>query len=95
MSGHDTDIFSVVKTLAEPYGDEYPLPRRPLPRWLLWLVAPMVGMERAWVRRNANVPWQADNSKSVEQLGLEYRPLEDTTRDMFAYMIDQGYFDKG
>lgn len=95
VSGHDTDIFSVVKTLEEPYGDEYPLPRRPLPRWLLWLVAPMVGMERAWVRRNANVPWHADNSKSIEQLGLEYRPLEDTTRDMFAYMIDQGYFDKG
>ena len=58
----------------------------------MWLVAPAVGLTRRSVAGNVDVPITLDNSKSLEELGLAYRPLRETMEDMFQYMIDEGYF---
>lgn len=94
VSGHSTDILSAIMLLAGKYGADYPLPRRALPKWLVWAVAPMVGLERAFIARNVNHVWKVDNGKSRQALGLSYRPLQETLEDMFEYMIEQGYFTK-
>jgi len=92
--GHSTDVFTAMMLLAPKYGADYPLPRRALPKWLVWAVAPFVGMERVFIARNVNIEWKADNRKSKRELGLTYRPLQETLEDMFQYMIEQGYFKK-
>ncbi|MAW27152.1 MAG: diaminohydroxyphosphoribosylaminopyrimidine deaminase, partial [Actinobacteria bacterium] len=38
--------------------------------------------------------WSADNSKSKDGLGLNYRSLELSINEMFQQMIDQGAFKK-
>jgi dihydroflavonol-4-reductase len=38
--------------------------------------------------------WSADNSKSKDRLGLNYRSLELSINEMFQQMIDQGAFKK-
>ena len=65
-----------------------------MPKWLFWLLAPTAGVERTFVSRNANIAWQADNSKGKRALGLSYRPLKETVEDMFAQMVDKGAFSK-
>ena len=92
VSAHDTHLLELALCLRARFGAEYPLPRRALPKWLLWLVAPSQGIERAFVARNVNVPWHADDSKAVRELGLSYRPMQETVEDMFAQMIDAGAF---
>jgi len=92
--GHSTDVLSAMMLLAPKYGADYPLPKRALPKWLVWLVAPMVGLERAFIAGNVNIAFKADNGKSKRDLGLSYRPLQETLEDMFEYMIGQGYFKK-
>jgi dihydroflavonol-4-reductase len=89
-----TDLHEMVRALRDPFGRDYPIPERVLPKWLVWLVAPMVGLKRRFVARNADWPWRADNSKSVRELGMTYRPMEESIQDMFRYMIDTGYFKK-
>ena len=42
--------------------------------------------------RNVGLAWKADNSKSVRELGMTYRPLAQTMNDFFAYMISSGAF---
>jgi hypothetical protein len=59
---------------------------------LVWLVAPAVGLTRRSVAGNVDVPIKLDNSKSLEELGLTYRPLRESMEDMFQHMIDEGYF---
>ena len=90
ISGHESDLFEMAQTLIPKYGDKYPLPRKAMPKWLVWLVAPMFNkaMTRRIVWLNVNVPWKADNSKSVRELGVTYRPLEESLGDMFQQMID-------
>ena len=41
---------------------------------------------------NVDVPWHIDNSKGKRELGLTYRPLDVTVREMFAQMIEAGTF---
>jgi len=48
------------------------------------------GMTRKMVARNVNHPWRADNSKSIRELGVQYRPLEASMVEFFQQMIDAG-----
>ena len=92
ISGHNTDFPSMAKPLIAQFGDAYPFPKKTLPKWLVWLVAPMVnaGMTRKMVGLNVNHPWRADNSKSIRELGMQYRPLAESMVDFFQQMIDAG-----
>ena len=92
VAAHDADLLSALMTLQPKYGRAFRLPTRAAPKFLLWLLAPRLGLTRKFVSRNVDVPWRADNGKGRRELGLTYRPLQDTMQDMFQYMIDQGYF---
>jgi dihydroflavonol-4-reductase len=92
ISGHNTDFPSMAEALIDKFGKDYPIPRKIMPKWLVWLVAPMVNkaMTRKWVSRNVNLPWKGDNSKSVRDLGMKYRPMKESMIDFFQQMIDSG-----
>jgi len=94
ISGHDTDFLEIAHMLQDRFGQDYPLPKTALPKWLVWLIGPMVNasLTRKMVQRNVNLPWRGDNTKSRTALGLSYRPLQDTVEEMFTFMIEAGYF---
>jgi dihydroflavonol-4-reductase len=39
-------------------------------------------------------PWRVDNSKSIRELRMNYRPVEESITDFFQQMIDSGVFTK-
>lgn len=94
VKGHDSDFVEFAAIVRRRYGDRYPIPRRVLPVWLLRLVGPWVDrrMTRKMVRRNMGLPWRADASKGVRELGLTYRPLETTLLEMFEQVDSTGAF---
>lgn len=94
ISGHDTDFLGLADQLRERYGADYPLPQSAIPKWLAWLVGPMLNpiTTRKYIARNVDIAWHGDNTKSVEKLGMSYRPLRVTLEDMFAFMIEAGFF---
>jgi nucleoside-diphosphate-sugar epimerase len=75
--------------LLRPHFGHYPLPRRELPKWLLWLVAPLIGLSRSFVAKNADYPLAFDHGRSLE-LGVTYRPLGETLVEHFQQLIDDG-----
>ncbi len=92
VSAHETSLLQLSEYLQPRYGQRYPLPRKLLPKWLVWLVGPLAdkSMTRAGVARNVGWPWRADHSKSRRALGLDYRPLSESVNDMFQQLIDSG-----
>jgi len=94
VSGHDSDLADLAVPLRENFGNAYPLPTRTMPKWLVWLVGPMVNkaMTRKAISLNVGLPWKGDNSKSVTELGMSYRPLDETVVDFFQQMVDSGTF---
>ncbi len=91
-----SDFLEMARTLLPKYGDEYPIPRKAVPKWLLMLAGPMINkaLDRRFIRNNVNYNWKADNSKSREKLGLTYRSLEETMNDSFQQLIDEGIVKK-
>ncbi len=96
VSGHDSDLAEIVAILREEFGDRYPVPRRTLPTWLVRLVGPLIDrtLTRRFVRGNVGLPWRADPGKSVRELGMTYRPLEETVVEFFRQLADAGAFDE-
>ena len=82
--------------LKEKYSSDYPLPKKELPKWLLWLIGPIVDktFSRKVISLNMGHKWRADNSKSVEKLGMKYTSLKTSTEEMFQQMIHEGDIQK-
>ena len=93
-SGYNSSLPEFAKLLREEYGEAYPIPTKVLPKWLVWLVGPVLakGTTRRGIGRNVDIPFLADNSKGKTELGLTYRPLKESLVDMFQQQIDHNQF---
>ena len=93
-SGHDSNFAEFGEILRDHFGNAYPFPKKTMPTWLVWLMGPMVdkSLTRQMVSRNVGIPWHADNSKSIRELGLTYRPLETSLTEMFQQLVDHDAF---
>jgi nucleoside-diphosphate-sugar epimerase len=95
-SGHNSSFPEMASVLLDRYGRDYPIPRRTLPKWLVWLVGPIAdkSVTRKMIALNVDRPWKADNSRSRNELGIRYRPLAESMNDFFQQFIDAGRFAK-
>lgn len=93
ISAENSSLLDLSAKLLKTYPN-YPLPKRKLPKFLVWLVGPSQGMPRDMVAKNIGYPWKADNTKSIEKLNMKYRPLEETITDFFGHLIEEGVIKK-
>jgi nucleoside-diphosphate-sugar epimerase len=70
---------------------KYPLPKTLLPKALVWLVGPIAaGVSRRFVKLNVGYSIGFDNSRSRQNLQIQYRPIKETLQQHFQQMIDDG-----
>ncbi len=96
ISGHDSSFLEIAGILHRQFGGRFPIPSRKMPKWLIWMVGPMAtkgAMTRKMISRNVGYAWQADNAKSVNELGMTYRDERESLVDMFQQMADNQRFD--
>jgi dihydroflavonol-4-reductase len=87
-SGHNADFLTIAGTLSKKYGNAYPFPKKTIPKFLLMILGPFMGLKIKMLRRNIGIPFKADNSKIKNDLGIRFRNLEETIVDHFQQMID-------
>ncbi|MUL84725.1 aldehyde reductase [Mycobacterium sp. CBMA247] len=83
-------LLDIGKVLRRRFGPFYPFPRMNAPKVVVKAVAPAAGLTRKFVDRNVGYPLAFDNSRSRNELGLAYRPVEQTITDHFQQMLDDG-----
>jgi dihydroflavonol-4-reductase len=93
ISAHNTSFGEIAGIIKEAHPN-YPISTKKLPKFMLWLMAPSVGMTRKMVAKNIGYPWSADNSKSKEKLGMNYRPLKETVTEFFESLVDSGVIER-
>lgn len=91
LGGKNSGLLDICAVLQDKYSS-YPIGKRTIPWWFFWLVAPFSGIDRKTVWRSAGHPFELDNSKSIRDLKMEYKPLKQTMEDMFAQCIEAGVF---
>lgn len=87
ISGTNSSFIEIAK-IAKKNFPSYKISNRKLPKFLVWLMAPTIGMTRKEVAKTVGYPWIANNSKSIEKLGMTYRPLETTLVDFINQLRD-------
>lgn len=91
LCGHNTSIAAMAAAIYKKYGKEYPIVNNVVPSFLkplVWLLAPLLGVERQFIWNNFGYKTNLDNSKSKKELGIKYRSLEETMQDGYQQLID-------
>lgn len=68
------------------------LPRYPVPNWTIRILGPFFGLTQEYIRNHLGIRFTVDNRRSIEDLGIVYRPVEETLRD--HYLSWQAWRDK-
>lgn len=90
ISGHNTNLVEMTGHIHEKYGGKYPISKRPLPKWIIWLFGPLMdkALDRKYIARNVNHAFKADNAKGITELGMAYRPLKETMVEAFDSLVE-------
>jgi hypothetical protein len=63
-----------------------------VPKCLAYMVGPMFGFSWKYIKRNVEIPIHLDNSRSIDKLGVNYRPLRQTMREHVGQLIEDGLY---
>jgi nucleoside-diphosphate-sugar epimerase len=83
-------LLEIGQILRRRYGQFYPFPRTTAPKFVVKAIAPLAGLTRKFVDLNVGYPLEFDNSRSRNELGLKYRPVDQTITEHFQQMLDDG-----
>lgn len=73
---------------------QYPLPKGFIPKGLFWLIAPIAGFTRKYVKLNVGINTKFDNSFIRKDLAMEFIPFEQTITDHFQQLLADGIIKK-
>ncbi|PKM55192.1 MAG: diaminohydroxyphosphoribosylaminopyrimidine deaminase [Firmicutes bacterium HGW-Firmicutes-5] len=90
IANENGSFLKMAKIIKHHYGNKYKLPRRIIPKPVIWAIAPMIGLSRQYIKNNVGYKLKADNSRSIQELKMTYRPLETTLKDHIEQLRKDG-----
>lgn len=83
-------ILEVASAVRAEWGQRFRLPQRELPKWLMYLAGPFIGLPWEMIRHRVGIPICFNVAKSKTLLGMEYRGVDLTIREHVQQMIADG-----
>ena len=77
-----------MKIIDSHFKGVVPVPKKTVPKLLMYLIAPMIGLKRSFIKDNVGYPHHFDNSKIKKNLSLEFLKFEKTIIDQIQYILD-------
>ncbi|TGN20196.1 SDR family oxidoreductase [Leptospira idonii] len=71
-------FVEVAKILKDHYGKKYKIPTSTIPKLVTYIIGPFFGLSWEHISKNVGVPFDLDNSYSIKDLGITYRPVSET-----------------
>lgn len=90
----EATLLDIANILRKYFGDGYPFPLRQVPKFLFWLIAPMMGYTRKYVSKNVGIQIKFDNSYSKTDLDMSYLAIEKTVKDHFQQILNDNLLSK-
>ncbi len=83
-------MMDMANALREKFGKSMKIPGMVMPKFLGYIVGPFFGQSWKWVDLNVGVPFELDNGKGIRELGIKYRPAEETLVQAVEQLIESG-----
>lgn len=84
-------LMDMANILRKVHRRPWLLPRFQLPNWMVLTFGPIFGLSRRLMNTHLGIHFKLDNTRSIRELGIVYRPLEETIID--HYRSWQGFRD--
>ncbi|MFJ5999921.1 NAD-dependent epimerase/dehydratase family protein [Streptomyces sp. NPDC092370] len=84
-----TSFHQMSRILLRHHPRNVRLPRTALPHWPVRLLGPAFGLTQDYIRKHLGIRFRVDNTRSVTELGLAYRPIEETLVDHYRSWREQ------
>jgi nucleoside-diphosphate-sugar epimerase len=78
-----TSFHEMSRIVRTRYPRDLRLPRTALPHWPVRILGPAFGLTQDYIRKHLGIRFRVDNSRSVHELGITYRPIEQTVLDHY------------
>ncbi len=85
LVGHGVSVLDMARLLRENFP-KMPIPKTSVPKFLLYLVGPLMGFSWKFINLNYGIEYTFDNSRSL-RLGVKYHPLKETLVDHAEQLI--------
>jgi nucleoside-diphosphate-sugar epimerase len=86
-------VLELAEIIENHFPNEFPLPKRFLPKFLMYLMGPFLGLSWKFVGRNIGIPIAFDTSLTKRDLAFQFRPLDQTLKDMVEQMKKRHWLD--
>lgn len=83
-------MLDLATMLRRRFGRRLGFPAWELPKFVVRLAAPAAGLTRAYVDRNVGWPLCLDGTRAETELGVAFRPVQESVVEHFQQMIDDG-----
>lgn len=94
LSSKSLTLLEMGQVLRRHFGNKYPFPKMETPKFLVKAVGPFIGHSRKYVELNVGYPIYFNAQKSIDELGMKYRNVEDSLIEHFQQLIDDGIVKK-
>ena len=87
---HTTSMLEIANLVRPVHTRPALLPTRNMPKVVVTTVGPLLqGIPRKWLQNNVGLPFKVDNSRSVKELGIVYRPTAEMVKDHYESWVAQ------
>lgn len=83
-------LLGIGRVLRRHFGYRPTFPLIEVPKFAVKVMAPLVGQSRRFIELNVGYPVRFDSSRTVADLGITFRPAEESVVEHFQQMIDDG-----
>ncbi len=88
-----TNIMGLAEKIEAAFPEKYPLPQRILPKLLLYITGPFMGLSWKFIRKNIGISIAFDTTQVKRDLNFEFRPLSESLRDQVKQMQSSDWID--
>jgi len=74
------DIARIIRTV---HKKPYLLGKHQVPDWVVRLIGPWFGLTQDYIRKHLGIRFAVDNRRSIDELGIAYRPIRETLIDHY------------
>jgi nucleoside-diphosphate-sugar epimerase len=78
-----TSFHEMSRIIRTRHPRDLRLPRTALPHWPVRILGPAFGLTQDYIRKHLGIRFRVDNRRSVRELGIAYRPIEETLLDHY------------
>ena len=82
-------FVEISKAIRQMHKRPYLLPRHQVPNRVVKMIGPFFGLTQDYIRKHLGIRFKVDNQRSVDELGIVYRPIGETLRDHYRSWLAQ------